>query len=447
MADLEVWFPLVLWRLARRGSAFHSAVEGSTQYRAFIRNSGTLWKRFHIACSNTTINQLTSNTGARSTGKSPRPVSAKKVSFDYAMTTLLDSRLFCAAHDVACGGRERSFLACYGCTSSQVKSSILSFCEVDDTFDMSSVLVTSLTTDAPQSTVLIAMPRQQMNEIRLFLLSDWRSDTSRLKHIPCFITPHLCTAFEKKGTRYATLRALLRWTCVVRSQTKGLFCPSEAGFALYEYLPIFLSRFNISNEMLRLRGAIANRQWKKGTFFRGLVSFLQQKRPHVATGRLLKMLYNLMADNQRGLQATFPHVWNMAQQPAWNNVKFNDVNVPLNDVYRVDGTDYPAHCWIYAMAAHPQVAPHVAQAIWTDLDILDTMCLPRSFCIDSFEALSHGGEGGLYELLAHVERLSCGVNEQSLLDVEKMWFVRNKSYTIPREHRPKRAFLNEVALI
>lgn len=149
-AALEVWVPLVNWRLSRKGR-FHAEVEESAQYIAFLQASGRVWDRFHLAC--LVINKVALTSFIRPSSKSPRPVTTKEVSFDYVMTTLLNSSLFCAAHAVACHGRSHVFLVCPGCTSSQVKSSILSFCEVDDTFDRTSILVTSLTTDAAQSTV------------------------------------------------------------------------------------------------------------------------------------------------------------------------------------------------------------------------------------------------------------------------------------------------------
>lgn len=248
--------------------------------------------------------------------------------------------------------------------------------------NMDHFLLLPYTLSVCQYSNILAIPSQTYPIVQHFLVSEWACDSSSVRKNILFVSPFLVSGFfQHPLSQYACLKVILRWFCVSRNQQRGLLLPSQPGFELYSYLPVFLNLFHIRNEFRKYTKKIAKRlDNTKPHFLRGLQAFLQLQLPHFCSITLLSKLYGLLACN-RALQEEFPQVWDLVSSPGCTCMgaqqgQGQGQSYSLNENFSIHGVLYPGFLFIYAMALSTKLKLGLRRAIFLELFTTDSIILP-----------------------------------------------------------------------
>lgn len=302
--------------------------------------------------------------------RSQRIIQVSSVQLNIAADNLIANELFFYASDLLNFHviHNSTLILFHGVRRVQVLHSLVSFIENSMSFSKDKILILPYSTKAKSSQTLLALPVEFAPVIRHYLFCDWVSDSSSIRKNPLLVAPFICANFNLTDvSTFATVKTLLRWFCVSRSQYRGILTPNEPGFGLYRYLPHILKIFAVRRELSKYhtRNFISTNTKKIDNtvpgFLRGLKSFLQLKQEHFIDFKSLKHIHTYLHSHAI-IQRVFPQVWDIVNHAVYKSKK---TKISLNDEFVLEGLSYPSYMFLYAMMLHKIVPKKIKQMIWT----------------------------------------------------------------------------------
>ena len=258
----------------------------------------------------------------------------------------------------------------------QLLLSIRAFQAVCSDVDDKCFLILPFTTNATQNSNLLLVPAVYERALLHFLVCEWAVDASSIRKHVMLVSPFIIQGFHNMNacSTYSTIKVLLRWLSVSRNQQRGILQPFQPGFELYQCLPTLLNLFDVRQQFRTCyaKTTIAKRlDNTRPHFLRGLKSFLQLKNPHFCLASFLKEVYEFLVASP-SLQNEFPHVWDTVNQC---NLEMSCI-FPLNDLFVLGESQYPAFMFFYGMALSTKVPKKMRRRIWLELHTQDEIVLP-----------------------------------------------------------------------
>ena len=262
----------------------------------------------------------------------------------------------------------------------QILLSIQSFIEQSSDFSSNDFMIFPYSTKAKQRQHVLIIKTQFVSIIQHFILCEWVSDSSSIRKNAMLVSPFLSSFFTTNDiTIFSTIKTLLRWFCVSRTQYRGLIQPGEPGFKMYKYLPLMLSCFSIRRELSKYhtRKFVSSTNKKIDNtvpnFLRGLKSFLQLKHEHYIDYKSICTIHNYL-HGRKHLQRVFPQIWDITNHIMFTTKK--RVKISLNDIFVMNGKNYPSYMFLYGMILHKNVPKKIKQMIWLNTYTSTPMVLP-----------------------------------------------------------------------
>ena len=314
--------------------------------------------------------------------KSQRIISISFTTYSKAFKNLMSNDLFYYGSKLAYFNEQSkiSLLLFSNVLRIQILLSIQSFIEHNDTFTTNDFMILPYTTKAKQQQHILVIKSAFVNTIQHFILCEWVSDSSSIRKNTMLVSPFITSLFSNNNmTIFSTIKTLLRWFCVSRTQYRGIIPPNEPGFEMYKYLPQLLSCFSIRRELSKYHTRkLVSPSSKKidnnvPNFLRGLKSFLQLKHEHYIDYKTINAIHNFI-HSKKYLQSVFPHVWDITNHIVYNNNKHKRVS--LNDIFIMNGKNYPSFMFLYGMMLHKSVPKKIKQMIWLNMYTTTPMVLP-----------------------------------------------------------------------
>ena len=261
----------------------------------------------------------------------------------------------------------------------QILQSLVSFIE-QSSETKKDFLILPYTVKSKQRQNILILPAHLLPTIQHCLFCEWTSDSSSVRKNSLLLSPLLASNFSSNDlTVFSTIKTLLRWFCVSRSQYRGIVRPNEPGFAMYQYLPRMLSCFCIRRELSKYHTrkfvSSTNKKIDNSTpnFLRGLKSFLQLKNEHFTDLKTIQAIHNYV-HSRKYRQSIFPQVWDITNHVLFKIKRRNKVS--LNDFFLLDSQSLPSYMFIYAMMLHKNVPKKIKQMIWLNIYTATPMILP-----------------------------------------------------------------------
>lgn len=262
----------------------------------------------------------------------------------------------------------------------QLLNSMLSFIEQADHMSKEDFLILPYSVKSKQRQNILVIEESVLPQIQHYIFCDWVSDSSSNRKNTLLLSPFLVSNFALNDlTIFSTIKTLLRWFCVSRSQYRGILRPNEAGFSMYKYLPTMLSCFSIRRELSKYhtRKLVSTTSKKidnnTPNFLRGLKSFLQLKNEHYTDFKTIQTIHNFLHSRQT-MQAVFPQVWDITNYILYKTKRRQKIS--LNDMFVLDGKSLPSYMFLYGMLLHKSVPKKMKQTIWLNIYTTTPMVLP-----------------------------------------------------------------------
>ena len=315
--------------------------------------------------------------------RSQRIVSVMTIKYKTALQNLISNDLFYYASKLVYfvdDNPDTTILLFHNAMRIQIRWSLQSFIEQCDDFSTADFSIMPHTTNSKQRQHILVVKTEFVPTLQHFILCEWVSDSSSIRKNAMLISPFLSSLFfQNDVTVFSTIKTILRWFCISRTQYRGLLQPGEPGFKLYQYLPKLLACFSTRRELSkyhtrkfvspsskRIDNTVPN-------FLRGLKSFLQLKHEHYIDLKSIQSIHNYI-HSRKYLQSVFPQVWDITNHVLFNTNKKNKVS--LNDVFVMDGHNYPSFLFVYALMLHKNVPKKIKQMIWLNTYTTTQMVLP-----------------------------------------------------------------------
>jgi len=261
----------------------------------------------------------------------------------------------------------------------QLLHSISSFIE-QTCYTKNDFLILPYSIKPKQRQNVLVVPNDVLTTIQHFMFCEWSSDSSSVRRNTLLISPYVVAHFDTSDTTiFFTIKTLLRLFCVSRSQCRGIIKPNEPGFAIYKYLPRFLSCFSVRRELSKYhtRKFISSTNKKIDNtvpnFLRGLKSFLQLKNEHYIDFKSIKLIYTFLHSKPH-TQNIFPQVWDIVNHIMFKTKRKNKIS--LNDLFFMNGQSFPSYMFIYGMMLHKIVPKKIKQMIWYNIYTTTPIVLP-----------------------------------------------------------------------
>lgn len=385
---LEKLYPLVLNEL-QTNVIIHEKITNDVKYQHFVSvyqlliNNLLLYiRRVNQMPETVFLNSFNCSLN-HSIQKPQRFVSFNFVKYKTAIHNLNSNDLFVYASRLVDFHEKRngiSILIFTNVLRVQLLQSLISFAESTPAFTKNDFLILPYSVNAKQRQNLLVLDTSIVSSIQHFIFCDWVCDSASSRKNSLLISPFIVSQFDKTDlTIFSTIKTLLRWFCVSRSQYRGLIRPGEPGFAMYKYLPLFLSCFSIRRELSKYhtRKFVSTTSKKIDNsvpnFLRGLKSFLQLKNEHFINFQSIETIYNLL-HSRKYLQSLFPQVWDITNFIMFKQKRKSKVS--LNDTFLINKEQIPSYMFIYAMMLHKSVPKKIKQMIWLNIYTTSFIVLP-----------------------------------------------------------------------
>ena len=261
----------------------------------------------------------------------------------------------------------------------QILQSLVSFIE-QSSYTKKDFLILPYTVKSKQRQNILVLSTHLLPTVQQCLFCEWTSDSSSVRRNSLLFSPFLASNFASNDlTVFTTVKTLLRWFCVSRSQHRGIIRPDEPGFKMYHYLPLMLSCFSIRRELSKYHTrkfiSSSNKKIDNTTpnFLRGLKSFLQLKNEHFTDLKSIQAIHNYI-HSRAYLQSIFPQVWDITNHILFKTKRRNKVS--LNDSFLLNNQALPSYMFIYGMMLHKNVPKKIKQMIWLNTYTTTPMVLP-----------------------------------------------------------------------
>ena len=313
--------------------------------------------------------------------KTQRIVSFNMVKLKTALLHLQKNDLFVYASQLECfsENKEVQILIFTNLLRVQILFSIQSFIE-QSSFTKEDFLILPYSTKPKQRQNLLVLKEDMVSTIQHYIFCEWASDSSSVRRNSLLLSPFIATNFDRNDlTIFSTIKTLLRWFCVSRSQYRGLLQPGQPGFIMYKDLPLMVSCFSVRRELSKYHTrklvSTSSKRIDNNTpnFLRGLKSFLQLKNEHFIDFNSIKHIHHYI-HSRKYLQSVFPQVWDITNHIMFTSKRKGKIS--LNDLFILNGTPIPSYMFLYAMMIHKSVPKKIKQMIWLNTYTTTAMILP-----------------------------------------------------------------------
>ena len=299
-----------------------------------------------------------------------------------ALRQLMSNDLFCYASQLRIFSQNRNvkILVFSNILRVQILYSIQSFIEQSPSVSKHDFLILPYSVKSKQRQNILVLEDRVFSKLQHCIFCDWVSDSSSNRKNSLLLSPFLVSTFDLDNlTIFSTIKTLLRWFCVSRSQYRGILHPGEPGFSMYKYLPRMLTSFNIRRELSKYhtRKLVSSTSKKidnnTPNFLRGLKSFLQLKNEHFCDLKTIHTIHTFIHSKQC-LQSVFPHVWDITNHILFKTKR--KCKISLNDLFLLNGKSIPSYMFLYGMILHKSVPKKIKQMIWLNVYTTTPMILP-----------------------------------------------------------------------
>jgi len=262
----------------------------------------------------------------------------------------------------------------------QLLQSLVSFIEQASHISKKDFLILPYSVKSKQRQTILVIEERNLPQLQHYIFCDWVSDSSSNRKNGLLLSPFLVSNFSLNDlTIFSTIKTLLRWFCVSRSQYRGILRPEDAGFCMYQFLPLMLSCFSIRRELSKYHTrklvSTASKKIDNNTpnFLRGLKSFLQLKNEHYTDFKTIQTLHTFLHSKQT-MQTIFPQVWDITNHILFKTKRRQRIS--LNDMFVLNGKSLPSFMFLYGMMLHKNVPKKLKQMIWLNIYTTTPMVLP-----------------------------------------------------------------------
>ena len=386
MVPLEKLFPLLLNKLNQ--TSLHSDVSNDSKYTHFMSVYSKLIDTIFDFI--TTIQQYPPSICLSSFKESIERCGQKNQRLSFftfskvhtVLRQLMANDLFTHASQLRLFSETRNvkILVFSNVLRSQLLYSLHSFIEQSSSVSKHDFLILPYSVKSKQRQTILVVEESVLLKIQHYNFCDWVSDSCSNRKNSLLLSPFIVSNFDMDDlTIFSTIKTLLRWFCVSRSQYRGMLQPNEPGFSMYKYLPLMLSCFSIRRELSKYHTrkfvSTTSKKIDNSTpnFLRGLKSFLQLKNEHFCDLKTIQAIHAFLR-SRKYMQSIFPQVWDIT-----NHILFKAkrrTKIALNDLFLLQSKSLPSYMFLYGMMLHKNVPKKIKQLIWLNVYTTSPMILP-----------------------------------------------------------------------